>query len=436
MKEIKCPHCRKVFKIDESGYADILAQVRNDEFTKELHERVKAFEIEKQNAVDLAAEKTKNELAKELADKQRELDGLKSAKDLEVSKLEAKIKEADNKQALSLAELDAQKDRQIADLQAEIKKNQVDKELAVQQSVTELEKANNELTAKLKLKDSERQLVESNWQQKYDNDLKTKDEMIAYYKDLKSKMSTKMVGETLEQHCEIEFNKLRATAFKNAQFSKDNDARTGSKGDYIYREMDGKTEVVSIMFEMKNENDETATKKKNEDFLKELDKDRREKGCEYAVLVSLLEADSDLYNTGIVDKSYLYPKMYVIRPQFFIPIITLLRDAAGNALKYKSELELVRSQNIDITNFEADVETFKTAFGKNYELAGRRFKEAIEGIDKTIKQLEKTKTALLSSENNLRLANQKAEDLSIKKLTKNNPTMQRKFEELKDAVAS
>ena len=296
-----------------------------------------------------------------------------------------------------------------------------------------LEKERDELANNLKSKEAEQQLLASNLKQKYENELKSKDEMIAYYKDMKARLSTKMVGETLEQHCEIEFEKLRATAFQRAEFGKDNDASSGSKGDYIYRETDEHgTEIISIMFEMKNENETTSTKKRNDDFLKELDKDRREKKCEYAVLVSLLEADNDLYNNGIVDKSHAYEKMYVIRPQFFIPMITLLRNAAFNSLKYKQELALVREQNIDITNFEESMETFKQGFSRNYDLASRKFSDAIDGIDKTIKQLEKTKQSLLSSENNLRLANDKAQDLTIKKLTRNNPTMAEKFKELEN----
>lgn len=369
---------------------------------QELLERVAILEKEKQSAVELAQAKTKSELQVDLAKKEAEVAELKAAKDAEIASLRAKIESADTERKLALSE-----------------------------AVSTLEKERDQLANDLRSKETEQKLLESNLRDKFASELKSKDEMIAYYKDMKARLSTKMVGETLEQHCEIEFEKLRSTAFRGASFGKDNDASSGSKGDYIYRETDENgTEIISIMFEMKNEGDETATKKKNDDFLKELDKDRREKKCEYAVLVSLLESDNELYNSGIVDKSHAYDKMYVIRPQFFIPMITLLRNAAFNSLQYKNELALVRAQNIDITNFEENMEEFKQAFGKNYELAGRRFTEAIDGIDKTIKQLEKTKQALLSSENNLRLANNKAQDLTIKKLTKDNPTMQAKFDEV------
>ncbi|HEY0965168.1 MAG TPA: DUF2130 domain-containing protein [Candidatus Saccharimonadales bacterium] len=358
---------------------------------QELTEKVKALESEKTTAAELAEANAKN---------------------------------------VSQADI-AKRDAEIAELRAQLHATVTEKQLAVTEAVTKIEKERDQLVNDLRSKETEKQLLESNLRDKFANELKTKDEMIAYYKDMKAKLSTKMVGETLEQHCEIEFEKLRATAFQNATFGKDNDASSGSKGDYIYRETDENgTEIVSIMFEMKNEGDETATKKKNDDFLKELDKDRREKKCEYAVLVSLLENGSELYNSGIVDKSHQHDKMYVIRPQFFIPMITLLRNAALNSLKYKQELALVQSQNIDITHFEENMEDFKHAFGKNYELAGRRFTEAIDGIDKTIKQLEKTKQALLSSENNLRLANDKAQDLTIKRLTKNSPTMAARFADI------
>ena len=369
---------------------------------QELLEKVNALEKEKRAAVELAEAKAKGELAADVAQKEAEIAKLRAENQAEMAVLRAKIEAADTEKRLALSE-----------------------------AINRVEKERDQLASELKNKDTEKQLLESNLRDKFANELKTKDEMIAYYKDMKARLSTKMVGETLEQHCEVEFEKLRATAFQNASFGKDNDASSGSKGDYIYRETNEHgTEIISIMFEMKNEGDETATKKRNDDFLKELDKDRTEKRCEYAVLVSLLEADSELYNSGIVDKSHAYNKMYVIRPQFFIPMITLLRNAALNSLQYKSELALVRAQNIDITNFEENMEEFKQAFGKNYELAGRRFNEAIDGIDKTIKQLEKTKVSLLSSENNLRLANNKAQDLTIKRLTKNNSTMATKFAEL------
>src|SRR3989338_937241 len=413
--EIICPHCKTAFKIDEAGFADILNQVRNSEFDKELHDRLEIAEKDKESAVKLAQEKTKNEFLSSISKKDTELTELKAEKN-----------------AL-LAELKSEKDTEIARLQAKLESSETEKKLAVNEAVSKVEKERDELKGDLKSKETEKQLLEKSLKEKYEVELRTKDEAIAYYKDMKAKLSTKMVGETLEQHCEIEFNKLRATAFKNAYFEKDNNASGGSKGDYIYREMDeDDNEVISIMFEMKNEGDETATKHKNEDFLRELDKDRTEKGCEYAVLVSLLEAENELYNTGIVDVSHKYPKMYVVRPQFFIPIITLLRNAAMNSLKYKAELALVRNQNVDITNFEENMNNFKEGFAKNYDLASRKFKSAIEEIDKTIDHLQKTKESLLSSENNLRLANNKAEDLTIKRLTRGNPTMTAKFDELSD----
>lgn len=375
---------------------------------QELLERVTMLEKEKESAVELAEAKTKNQLQADLAKKEAETATLKAEKDAEIAKLLAKIDAAETEKKLALTEV-----------------------------VNKVERERDELANELKNKDTEKQLLESSLKDKYLTELKTKDEMIAYYKDMKAKLSTKMVGETLEQHCETEFNKLRATAFQNAYFEKDNDARSGSKGDYIYRETDGAgNEIISIMFEMKNEGDETVTKHKNEDFLKELDKDRTEKKCEYAVLVTLLEADSELYNSGIVDVSHRHEKMYAIRPQFFIPIITLLRNAALNSLQYKQELALVKAQSIDITNFEDNMNTFKEGFARNYDLASRKFQDAIGGIDKTIMQLQKTKEALLSSENNLRLANQKAEDLTIKRLTRGNPTMAAKFTELKDIEIS
>lgn len=393
MNEILCPHCKKAFKVDEAGFADILKQVRDHEFENELHDRIALLEKDKESAVRLAEANTKNLLQAELA-----------GKDAEVAKLKARIQAVDT-----------------------------EKKLAVTEAVNAVEKQRDKLASALQLKDTEQQLLATNLKDKYESELKSKDEMIAYYKDMKAKLSTKMVGETLEQHCETEFNKLRATAFPNAYFEKDNDARTGSKGDYIYRETDDAgNEIISIMFEMKNEGDETTTKHKNEDFLKELNKDRSEKKCEYAVLVSLLESESELYNSGIVDASHRFSKMYIIRPQFFIPIITLLRNAAMNSLKYKSELALVKAQNVDITNFEENIEQFKEGFARNYDLASRKFKTAIDEIDKTIDHLQKTKDALLSSENNLRLANNKADDLSIKRLTRGNPTMAAKFAELNE----
>jgi len=480
MNEIICPHCNKAFKIDEAGYSDILKQVHNHEFDKELHDRLATAEKEKETAVKLAEERTKNQLQVDIAKKDSELSALlyqnenlltklTAEKDTEIAKLTSKLEaietEKDNniriakeetknelltevakkdselieikaQRDASISKLKAEKDTEIAKLQAKIESSETQSQLALNKAVNELEKERDTLANKLENKDSEAKILESSLKEKYESELKTKDEMIAYYKDMKAKLSTKMVGETLEQHCETEFNKLRATAFQNAYFEKDNDSSDGTKGDYIYREEDGNgCEVISVMFEMKNEGDETATKHKNEDFLAKLDADRKKKKCEYAVLVSLLESDSDLYNSGIVDVSHKYSKMYVIRPQFFIPIITLLRNAAMNSLKYKTELAVFRAQNIDITNFEENMEGFKQAFGKNYDLWGRKFGEAITGIDNTIKQLEKTKAALLSSENNLRLANDKAQDLTIKKLTRGNPTMKVKFEDLSKSGA-
>jgi hypothetical protein len=392
VQEIKCPKCGEVFQVDESGYAAILKQVRDHEFDKEIAQREKAIENDKNNAVEIAVTKTISEKERELAEKDKEIERLKG-------------------------------EIQLAKTQAD---------LAVKTAVQEKESKIMSLSNELDLAKKEQLLKEQNIKETHAAELKLKDEQIAYYKDFKAKQSTKMVGESLEQHCEIEFNKLRATGFQNAYFEKDNDARSGSKGDFIFREYspDG-VEFISIMFEMKNQNETTATKHKNEDFFKELDKDRREKNCEYAVLVSLLEEDSELYNSGIVDVSYKYEKMYVIRPQFFIPLITLLRNAALNSIQYREQLAVIKNQNIDITHFEEEMNDFKDKFGRNYRLASEKFQKAIDEIDKTIDHLQKTKDALLSSENNLRLANNKAEELSIKRLTKNNPTMQQKFAELK-----
>lgn len=437
MNEIICPHCRKAFKIDEAGYADILQQVRTKEFEQELHERLVVAERDKQNAVALAEEKTKNQLASDLAERDAKIADL-------TARATAKIKELEAESALAQSKVAADKDRELAALKAKLDAVDTASKLAITEAVMRVEKERDRVANELKSRDMQAELEEAKLRSEYESkitsqyelhksELQRKDDAIAYYKDLKARMSTKMVGETLEQHCEVEFEKLRATAFRNATFGKDNEVSgSGSKGDYIYRETDDNgTELISIMFEMKNEGDETATKHKNEDFLKELDKDRREKNCEYAVLVTLLEADNELYNTGIVDVSHKYDKMYVIRPQFFIPMITLLRNAALNSLEYKNQLAEVRAQNIDITNFEDNINQFKEGFARNYDLASRRFKTAIDEIDKTIDHLQKTKDALLSSENNLRLANNKAEDLTIKRLTHGNPTMAAKFEELK-----
>ena len=400
MNTIKCPNCGEVFKVDELSYDSIVKQVRDKEFSKEIAERENYYEKEKASAIKLAQAETTAQLNKAI-----------SEKDSEIIQLEAQIKSLEAEKKIAISEAVSEKEKEIFEQKEKI---------AV-------------LTGQIETGEKNAQLKEQTLKESYEEKLKGKDEQIAYYKDLKAKQSTKMVGETLEKHCEIEFNKLRATGFKNAYFEKDNDARTGSKGDFIFKEFsDNGTEFISIMFEMKNEMDETATKHKNEDFFKELDKDRNEKKCEYAVLVSLLEADNELYNTGIVDVSYKYPKMYVIRPQFFIPMITLLRNASLNSLQYKRELEAIRSQNIDISHFEEDMNEFKDKFSRNYRLASEKFKKAIDEIDKTIDHLQKTKDALLSSENNLRLANNKAEELSIKRLTKNNPTMAAKFAELEN----
>jgi hypothetical protein len=422
MNEIICPNCKKAFKVDETGYAAILKQVRDHQFEEELNNRLTLAEKEKVNAVKLAEANIENLLQKELAKRDKELTELKAKSDIE------------------LAEKLAKKETEIAEMKSKIENAETEKKLAVSEATKEIEKERNSLANELKNKETEKELLEKSLKEKHTTELRTKDDIIklkdeeiALRKDMKLKLSTKMIGETLEQHCEAEFNKLRATGFQNAYFEKDNDARTGSKGDFIYRETDEVgNEIISIMFEMKNEGDKTATKKRNEDFLKELDKDRNEKKCEYAVLVTLLEADSELYNSGIVDVSHKFNKMYVVRPQFFIPIITLLRNAAMNSLKYKAELNLMRNQNIDITKFEDKIEAFRKGFAYNYDLASRKFKTAIDEIDKTITHLQKTKDALLSSENNLRLANNKADDLTIKKLTHGNPTMKAKFGELLD----
>jgi hypothetical protein len=430
MHEIICPHCGKAFKIDEAGYADILKQVRDSEFDKALHERLALAEKEKKTAIELAESKVTSKLEKEAAKKDAEIERLKEElKSSEVAK-ESAVDLAEAKAESALKEEASKKGAEIERLKAELKSTEVATQLAVNVAVGTVEKERDDLARDLEAKATEQKLLESVLKEVHTAELKSKDEQIAYYKDFKAKLSTKMVGETLELHCEIEFNRLRATGFPRAYFEKDTDVRGGSKGDYIFRDSDESgTEFISIMFEMKNESDTTATKKKNEDFLKELDKDRNEKGCEYAVLASLLEPESELYNSGIVDVSHRYPKMYVVRPQFFIPIITLLRNAAQSTLTYKTELARVREQNIDITNFESELEEFKNGFGRNYELASRRFKTAIEEIDKTIDHLQKTKEALVGSENNLRLANNKADDLTIKKLTKGNPTMAAKFAE-------
>lgn len=466
MHEIICPHCRKAFKIDEAGYADILKQVRDKDFEQQLHDRLELAEEDKRNAVELAKAKAASEMQKAAMAKDSEIQELKARLDAGEVARKFAVKEAlssvekerdalanelaqakrDRQAALELAEAKrvselqmaaAKKDAEIQDLKARLGATEVAQRLAITEAVGTVEKERDELKNSLGRAALEKQLSEKSLTDKYETRIKDRDDTIERLRDMKVRLSTKMVGETLEQHCETEFNRLRATAFQRAYFEKDNDARTGSKGDYVFRDADeAGTEIVSIMFEMKNESDATATKKKNEDFLKELDKDRNEKSCEYAVLVSLLEPDNELYNSGIFDVSHRYPKMYVVRPQFFIPIVTLLRNAAQNSLKYKTELAIVKAQNVDITNFENELDAFKTGFARNYELASRKFKTAIEEIDKTIDHLQKTKDALLGSENNLRLANNKADDLTVKKLTRGNPTMAEKFAGLRKEDAS
>ena len=425
MHQIKCPHCGKEFTIDEASYADILNQVRTKEFNDEIHEKLKQLKKQHQSELELIEEKANNALEKKVSEKEKELKELNNK--IANFANEKEILKKDTERAM-LDQI-SEKEKKIAELGSNLQALESNKKLELIESSTIKEKEIGDLKAKLQLREKEAELEKNSIKEKYEIEIKQKDETIAFYKDFKAKQSTKMIGESLEQHCEIEFNRLRMTAFQNAEFGKDNDAKTGSKGDYIYREYDKSgTEIISIMFEMKNEGDETATKKKNEHFFKELDKDRNEKKCEYAILVSMLEADNELYNNGIVDVSYAYDKMYVIRPQFFIPIITLLRNAAMNSLKYKQEVALMREQNIDITNFEEDLNAFKEGFARNYDLASRKFKAAIDEIDKTITHLQKTKDALLSSENNLRLANNKADDLTVKKLVQKNPTMKEKFD--------
>jgi hypothetical protein len=468
MHEIICPHCHKAFKIDEAGYADILKQVGDGDFEKQLHERLELAEREKRDAIALAEANVTNALQKAAAAKDTEIQALKAQldagevarklavtealgtvskeRDALANELKAEQERARNssqaaallaeaKLAHALQAEAAKKDAEIQALQAKLAASETARQLAVTVAVNEavgvVARERDDLKNNLNLIAVKNQLEEKAIKEQFALQLRDRDGEIARLRDMKARLSTKMVGETLEQHCEIEFNRIRAAAFQRAHFEKDNDARTGSKGDYIFRDSDESgAEIVSIMFEMKNESDETATKKRNDDFLKELDKDRTEKACEYAVLVSLLEPESELYNSGIVDVSHRYPKMYVVRPQFFVPLITLLRNAALNAMKYKSELALVRSQNVDITKFETQLDEFKTAFGRNWRLASEGFEEAVKRIDDAIKDLEKTKEALHKSANNLRLANDKADDLTIKKLTRGNPTMAAKFAEL------
>ena len=462
MNDIRCPNCGTAFKIDETGYADILKQIRDHEFDEQITKRLELAAREKRDAVELAKTQAQSQLQAAAAEKDALIQELKAqvqaaevAKQLALKEAlgaveqerdalknqlvnpqrdrDAAEKLAEVQRAKELQDANRQKEEEIQALKAQLQAKQVEQQLAVTQAVNLIEKERDQLNSQLSQAQMEKEISQNALKEKYEQQIKDRDEAIERLKDMKARLSTKMLGETLEQHCEVAFNQLRATAFPRAYFEKDNDARTGSKGDFIFKDFDEQgTEIVSIMFEMKNEADTTATKKRNEDFLKELDKDRNEKGCEYAVLVSLLESDSDLYNTGIVDMGYRYPKMYVVRPQFFIPMITLLRNAATNALKYKQELALIREQNIDITNFESDLEKFKDAFSKNYETASRKFQTAIDEIDKSISHLQKTQDALISSDRQLRLANDKAQDVTIKKLTRNNETMTQKFKELGD----
>lgn len=429
MNEIKCPNCGKTFQVDEAGYAAIVQQVRDEQFNKDIQTREKQFAIEKESAIQLAKNETEKEFSQKLNNQEKE-----------ISKLQSDIKNEQNLKESALKEQEAEKNKQIEELYYKIDSFNKDKELEINRvkedfvtQITEKDKQITQLENEKKLIESEKQNSEKSLILQYEEKLKFKDEEIARYKEFKAKLSTKMLGETLEQHCETAFNQVRQIGFQNAYFEKDNDAKTGSKGDYIFRDFDNDgTEYISIMFDMKNEADMTSTKKKNTDFLKELDKDRREKKCEYAVLVSMLEADNEFYNSGIVDVSHHYEKMYVVRPQFFIPIITLLRNAARNSLDYKKELMIIKNQNLDVEKFKEEMNLFKDKFSRNYNLASKQFKAAIDEIDKSINHLQKIKENLLSSENNLRLANDKLEDLTIKKLTKNNPTMLAKFEEIKD----
>lgn len=441
MNEIKCPKCHEAFKVDESGYVAIVAQVRDAEFQKELEQREHLFQEKREQEIQLAQMTAKAELEQDLSQAKHEIDTLKAQISADKGEREIKEKLAESQAKADLEQSLSEYKQTIEKLNAQIREKDNEKIIALQEKeaqqqvfLNEKEKEIMKLTAEVENSEKNMDIKVRTLTSDFEIKLKSQEELIAFYKDLKAKQSTKMIGETLELHCEAQFNQIRPTGFQRAYFEKDNDSRSGSKGDYIFRESTEEgIEFISIMFEMKNEMETTATKKKNEDFLKELDKDRREKGCEYAVLVSMLEADSELYNSGIVDMSHKFPKMYVIRPQFFIPMITLLRNAALNSVAYKQQLAEFKEQNIDISNFEQEMEDFQEKFGRNYDLASRKFKTAIDEIDKTIDHLNKTKDALLSSENNLRLANDKAQDLSIKKLTKKNPTMAAKFAELAEA---
>lgn len=446
---VKCPNCKETFKVDDSVYTDIVKQVRDQQFNDELNQRLNQANKEKNAAIALTKAETEN-VSKDLianlnekiikleAESKQVLASELSKKDNEIAQKESQLKALEDKAKLAKNEAVSQIEKERDALKNELKLQKTAQQLAINNALKEVEQERDQLKNALNNKDIEAQLQESTLQQQHaialqakEQALRLQEDEITRLKDFKQKLSTKMIGETLEQHCETSFNQIRATAFPNAYFEKDNDASGGTKGDFIYREHDDEgNEIMSIMFEMKNENDQTTSKKRNEDFFAKLDKDRCDKNCEYAILVSLLESDSELYNNGIVDVSYRYEKMYVIRPQFFIPIITVLRNAALNTLEYKSEVARMRNQNIDITNFEDKIETFKTGFARNYELASKQFGTAIKEIDKSILHLNKIKEALTKSENNLRLANNKAEDLSIKKLTYGNPTMKEKFDNL------
>ena len=443
MQQIRCPHCGEVFTIDESNYNSIVSQIKDHTFAEELKKRENEIREHMEAELRLARSQSERELQMKLGEKDQMLNDLKNQLKIAESRTDSAVRETAAVKEKEAADTVAELRSQIAVLSQSIDAKETEKQLAVEKAIAELrEKKDDEsrnYMVQIDTLKSEAVLKEKSMQESYDEMVAAKDreiagqqELVKQYKDFKARQSTKMVGESLEQHCAYEFNRYRMAMFPRAYFEKDNDARTGSKGDFIFKDYDTDgTEIISIMFEMKNENETTATKHKNEDFLKELDKDRREKNCEYAILVSLLEADSDLYNEGIVDVSYRYPKMYVVRPQFFIPIITILRNAALNSLGYKRQLLVEQNNNLDVTHFEENMNAFKEAFGRNYDLASRKFQKAIEEIDKTIDHLQKTKDALLSSENNLRLANNKAQDLSIKKLTKNAPSVAERFEELK-----
>ena len=451
MHDIICPHCSKAFKVDEAGYADILKQVRDREFEQQLNKRLALAEQDKRTAIELAMAKKQSELqeleaqlrsrdvqqqlavkqAVTASEKQRDLLATELRQLQDTSATAAQV--AESRFAKEIQTITLQKEGELRDLRAQLDASGIQTKLAVTEALTGVERERYQLRSELGQSELKHQLAAQSMKERYEIQIHDRDQAIERLRDMKARLSTKMVGETLEQHCETEFNRIRAAAFPRAYFEKDNDARTGSKGDYIFRDSDdAENEIVSIMFEMKNESDTTATKKKNDDFLKELNKDRNEKNCEYAVLVSLLEPESELYNSGIVDVSYRFPKTYVIRPQFFIPFITLLRNAALKSQEVKAELALVKAQNIDVTNFEHDLESFKNAFSRNYDLASRRFQTAIDEIDKSIDHLQKTKDALLGADRNLRLANDKAQDVTVKKLTRRNPTMAAKFSELSD----